>query len=165
MSEVNKPNPQLSPSRFQLAEQVCNTFAVTVEPGLTPAQIMHPDFLGHIAAKLRPYDELKVRCDDGSLYARLLVLQTDRAWARTRVLEWHNLTTKDVAQTEAALQTKESPNKPPADAADAPYRCEYKGPHLKWVVIRNSDGAVLQDKLADKAAAHTWRDEYIKVVA
>ena len=36
--------------------------------------ILHPDFWGHIAAKLRPYDEIKVRCDDGTFYAQLLVL-------------------------------------------------------------------------------------------
>lgn len=161
MSDESKPNPQVTASRFVLAEHVNTTYVVTVEGGLTKAQIIHPDFWGHVAAKLRPYDEIKVRCDDGSFYAQLLVLSAERTFARVRVLAWHDLTTADVAKTQA--ESAEKPSVTPAGPTD--YEVRQRGPHLKWCVVRLSDSQVLREKEPTKRDAEKWLDDYLKVTA
>jgi hypothetical protein len=152
VSEQDKPNPQLAEARFKVAEAARNVWVITVEGGLTRAQVTHPDFLGQVAAKLRPYDRIEVRCDDGAFYAELLVLEAARTYARSHVLRWESLTTTDVAQSQSKGGLKQ-------------YRVEKLGEHLLWCVIRNSDGAKIREQEPTKRAAETWLDDYVKVTA
>lgn len=152
-AEEPKPNPQLSASRFQAAEAARNAWVITVEQGLTRAQITHPDFFAQIGAKLRPYDRVEVRCDDGTFFVELLVLEASRTYARVHVLKWDDLTTKDVAQSQ-----------PTGDALKL-YRVEHKGPHLGWCVIRNADGDVIRPQEKTKRAAEAWLDDYVRMTA
>ena len=160
MSETPKPNPQLSADRYALAEHKQRTHFVTVEHGITRAQIMHPDFWGQIARQLRPYDEIKVTCDDGTYYAMLVVLSADRTFARVHCLIWENLTTKDMAQSQGETQSPEVDTIDPAKN----YEVKNRGPHLKWCVIRNGDGAPIREKEPTKVAAELWLREYLAVV-
>lgn len=149
--EEQKPNPQMDASRLMLAEQARNAWVVTVEAALTRAQIAHPDFFAHIASKLRPYDRIEVRSDDGTYFAELLVLEAARNYARVHVLTWTDLSTKDVAQSQGAK------------GDDKAYRVEYKGPHLKWCAIRNSDGGILYEKEESKVAAQARVNDHVRV--
>lgn len=158
MSDQPKATPQLSPERFKPAEAVRNLWAITVEPGITRAEVLDPAFLAHSAYKLTPYDEITVRCDDGTVFARLLVLESSRAWARTRVLEWVDLSTKDVSQSQAEQQSRKVD-----PTANATHRLEHKGQHKKWCVIRNVDGAYVRETEPTKDAAQKWLDEYLRV--
>lgn len=160
----SKPNPQLDAARYALAEQVRNTHAVTVEAGLTRAQIVHPDFWGHIAARLRPYDRIEVRCDDGATFAELLVLSAERTFARVRVLAWHDLTTKDVAKTQAGVKEPvESPEGEGTDPLKA-YQVKNFGAHLKWCVVRLSDAERIREREPSKTAAEAWLADYVRVI-
>ena len=141
-------------------ETVVMSAPITVESGTTREQIVHPDFWGHVAARLRPYAKIEVRCDDGSFYAELLVLAAERTFAMVRVLHWHDLTTADVAKTQAAsvaVQRFEEHLKA--------YEVRWRGPHLMWSVIRKHDNAALREKEKTKQAAQTWLDEYLRVTA
>jgi len=153
-----KATPQLDASRFKLAEHERNVHNICVEDGITRAQIINPAFLAHVASKLRPYDEILVRCDDGTVFARMLVLQSERTWARVHILEWHDLTTRDVAQSQN--ETSEMVAEKAAE-----FKVEYKGSHKKWCVIRQSDSAIVRDGEESKAAANLWLDNYVKVIA
>lgn len=163
---------QMAADRFKLAEHERNVHSITIEEGVTRAQLINPAFLAHVAAKLRPYDQIEVRCDDGTLFAKLLVLQAERTWARVHVLEWHNLTTRDVSLSQVGEQAKSGA----ADKAAGPdparalmpeddYLVQWKGPHKKWCVIRKADGAYMREAEPDKAAATTWLLDWIKVTA
>ena len=156
--EDRKGTPQLDASRFKSAEHERNVHSICVEEFISRAQIINPAFLAHIAAKLRPYDEILVRCDDGTIFARLLVLQAERTWARVHITEWHDLTTRDVAQTQT--ETSEQVAEKVAE-----FRVEYKGSHKKWCIIRNTDGAIVREDEATKALANQWLDGYVKVIA
>jgi hypothetical protein len=155
--------PQLDGQRFKLAEHERNVHIITTEAGVTRAQILDPAFLAHVAAKLRPYDQIEVRSDDGTIFARLLVLQAERTWATAYVLEWHDLTTKDVALTQSAgavaagiqLKTEER------------YKVEWKGPHLKGCVVDygSNPPRMVREKEPSKDAAALWLREWLKVTA
>ena len=152
--EQSKPEtiPQLDPSRFHLAEAERMPYAITVEQGVTKRHITDPAFLAHVAARLRPYDKIEVRCDDGSFYAELLVLTAERTYARVHLLAWHDLTTKDVTQTQAAI-------------AQPGYTVEWKGPHRKWCVIRTQDASIVHEQAPGKHEASVWLHEFLKVTA
>ena len=159
--DENIATPQLDPERFKLQEFESNDYVVTIESGITREQLLDPAFFAHVAAKLRPYNEIRVRCDDGTIYARLLILTCDRTWARCRVLEWHDLTSRDVAQTQATAV--ESPAVADADPANR-FRIENKGPHVKWRIVRIADNAVVREKEETKAAAQAWLNDYLRVI-
>lgn len=156
--ENEKATPQLSGDRFKLAEHERNVWSITVEEGITRAQIIDPAFLAHVGAKLRPYDQIEVRCDDGTMYARLMVLQADRTWARVHVMEWHDLTTRDVA-----LSQSEAPT-PQVDRQQG-YEVAWKGPHKKWCVIRKLDSQYVREEEETKANAAKWLEDWLKVTA
>lgn len=162
----NTATPQLDASRLKLAEHERNVHLITVEEGVTRAQIINPAFLAHIAAKLRPYDQIEVRCDDGTIWARTLVLQAERTWARIYVLEWHDLTTRDVSLSQAAGEGQEPGKVEAPDAKrDAEFQVVYKGPHKKWCVIRNLDSQYVREGEENKAQAVQWLDQWIKVTS
>ena len=152
--------PQLDAQRFQLAEHERNVFICTIEGGVTRKNILDPAFWAHVANKLRPYTEIILRCDDGTLYARVLVTQAERTWARVHVLEWHDLTTKDVALSKA--EPIASPKMPETNAR---YQVVQKGPHLKWCVIDNETNppTLVREKEPTKVQATAWLEEYLRV--
>lgn len=157
--EEGKPEstPQLDAGRMIAKEYDTVDYWVTVEEGITRKQMRDPAFWAHVASKLKPYFFIHLRCDDGSFYAKGIVLQVDRTWAVVHILEWHDLTTKDVAQTEAAALEM-------GTAAEA-FDVAYKGAHRKWCVIRKSSQEAVQEKLETKALAAFWLAEHLKSFA
>ena len=156
-----KAQPQLEPSRFHLAEHQRNVYVATVEGGIARADMLAPEFWSHIAAKLRPYDEIVVYCDDGSLYARMLVLNSERTWARMHVLQWEDLTTRDVSLSKGAPAAKAAS----PEVEKALFRVEYKGKHKQWCVIRENTNPpeYIREQEVSKANANLWLAEYLKV--
>lgn len=141
--KADRPIVQLSPARFKLAEYERQIYVATAEEGCTPEDLLKPEHWAHVAKDLKPWDRIEARANDGTWFAEYLVLDTSRAWARVRLLgEVQHITTADVAQTQASLQ--------------GTYRVEYKGPHSKWCVIRNSDNAMQKEGEGSRDAAETW---------
>lgn len=142
-----KPSPQLNPASFISAEYECTTYVATVEQGTTLDMLLDPKFWSHVANKLRPYDEIKVRCDDGTFYGHLLVLACDRTWARVFKLTFESLTSSDISLTQAAILED--------------YDVKFRGPR-KWSVLRKSDNAVLAEGLHAEADARTWLTTHLQ---
>lgn len=142
-----KPQPRLDPNRFHPAEHQRNIWAVTVEAGLTREEVTNEAFLAHVAAKCNRYDRIEVRSDDDSFFAELLVTSKGHASLGVHVLSWESLVGAEVE-------------------GDAPtgYRVEWKGPHKKHCVIRESDNAIVHEGAARKADARFWLDEHLKVI-
>ncbi|MCR4331769.1 MAG: hypothetical protein NUV34_03565 [Sulfuricaulis sp.] len=166
METADKPDQpkavlQLDAARFQQADNVRETWAITVEQGVTRTDILNPAFWSHIAYKLRPYARIEVRCDDGSFFAELVVLNAERTWARVYVLSWADLTTKDVSQTQAGKAAQPAATAEPERA----FRVEWKGPHKKFCVIRNSDNAYIRESEASKRDAEAWLLDYERVTS
>lgn len=154
-------NVQLDAGRFALAEQQRNVYQIIVEPDVTRAQMLRPEFLAHVAAKVRPYDKLEIIKDDGTLYAEAVVLQCDRTWARIHITAWTDLGVKDVALTQADQQAIEAA----VAKSSETYRVEFKGPKKLWCVIRTADSAYVREGEANKSDAHAWLAQYVAVTA
>jgi hypothetical protein len=140
--QVKAPTPivkrelQLQPERMQLSEYLRNDWVVTAEQGTTPEDIVKPIYFAHKADLMKPYDHIEVRVDDGSWLVELIVLQCERNWVRVKMLAFHEL---------AAVAEQ--------DAAPSAYDALWKGPHLKWSVIRKSDQENIKPGFADKVSA------------
>lgn len=150
LAEQPKPVVMLSPGRHSLFQYKNNVHNVTVEAGTSLDTVCEPSFLAHVAGKFRLYDEIRVRVDDGAYWASLLVLAVGQTWVRTKVLQHVQIGESSVAV-----------------AADpmAPYFVKFRGPILKWSVIRRSDGAPLRERLDSKEEAERYMADHLRAAS
>ncbi len=128
----------INPSRLKLGEYIRNIFTATAHEGTLVEDALNPEYWAHVSEQFKPYDKIELRADDGSWYAEFMVLDASRTWARVKLLNQWDLTTADTSLSQATLDA---------------YRFEFKGPHKKWCVIRNSDDAYVHEQMASKGDA------------
>ena len=143
MTVETKPerDPQIMPERFREVSYVTHDWSAKAELGITKQDVLRPGYWAHVAEMMSPYDEIRLRSDDGSFYARLLVLESGRTWARVIVLEWVSLTTAEVSMTQAQLEQEA-----------AKFDVRLRGPH-KWSVVRKDDNAIIAEGIDRKEEA------------
>jgi hypothetical protein len=112
--------------RMKSAEYERNVWVVNAEHGTIVNDVLEPAYWAHVAQKLRPYDRIEVRVDSGEWLLELMVLGCDRNWARVHVLHRYEL-----GPVEAELPAAQK------------HKVEWKGPQLKWCVIRVSDSEII----------------------
>lgn len=124
--------PQLTAeeARFKLAEYERQDWILNAPHGTEIEDVIQPEYWAHIAAKMRPYDHVEVRAEDGSYIAQLIVLGCDRNWAKVQVLNKFDLVNVKLAFSNEA---KVIP--------------EWSGPHTKWRAKRVSDGAIVSNAM------------------
>lgn len=101
-AEAKRVKKAISETRVALQGYLHNAWDITVERGTVLEDVLDTDYWKHIAVKLRPHDMLHVISEDGTWYARLLVISCDRLWARVFKIEHHDLTAsyKDMPKTQ-----------------------------------------------------------------
>jgi hypothetical protein len=72
---MDKPIPQLAPGmeHLSLFEHHSKFISAIIPVGVTPEDIMHPEFWSHHAKFLLPNDEIRARALDGTWTAYLIV--------------------------------------------------------------------------------------------
>lgn len=145
---------QLPPGMDSLSEfnYVSTRYDVRVPLGVEAAELLKPAFWAHHAAKLKPYDEIRARAEDGSWIADYIVTDCSRTWAKVSLKALHQLTTADVAISQAS----ESEVKAFIDA----HSITYRGAH-KFCVVRKADSAVLLEG-AQKDDAKAWLEKHAR---
>ena len=144
---------QLQPNELANFDYVSTRHDAKVQQGVRPEHVLVPAFWAHHAVKLKPFDEIRVRAEDGTWMATYVVLDCSRTWAKVKQLSLHQLGTADVALTQAS----ESEVK----AFAAQHNIVHRGPH-KWSVVRKADKAVLTEGLAQKDEATAWLDRHAR---
>lgn len=137
----------LNPSRFALDEVTNQNWTITVEEGVSMDDVLKTDFLADVASRLRPYDRLRIRCDTGEFYAEVLVVACGRAWAKLVPIFHVDLEAKDLDEEQG-------------EAFDQ-YKVMFRGPHLKFCVIRKSDNEPIKEQCANKAEAQAWLSSHL----
>lgn len=133
------------PARMKLAEYERQDWVLNVPEEVVPTDLVKPDFWAHMASQMKPYDRVEVRQEDGTWVADLIVLLTDRTWAKVHVLNLYEI------PLEAAVKGEEK------------HEVAFKGPQRKWCVIRKADGEILKDGMG-KVEATQWKDEHERIV-
>lgn len=131
----------LAPGRFGLGEHVRNWWVASIEKDTQEDALLDPAFWANFAVKMRPYDIIEARKDDGTYWAMFLVLGCDRTYAKIHKLYETSLSSRDVS----LIQDK--------------FLVEWGSPTHKYRVIRKNDGAVLHKGCDRKADAEAWLEE------
>jgi len=146
-AEVERKVRQLEPARFKQAEYERTAYVVTAFENTDPEDLLNPAYWAHVAAKLKAWDRIEARANDGTWLAEYLVLGVDRAWAKLAMLNKWALTTPDVSLSQ--------------DAKSA-YEVYWNGPADKWSVKRTSDQEKQASGFNTKGEAQTWVTERLK---
>lgn len=142
---VKKSKPVAMPDHFGLAENKRQDWVLDVPVSVTLEQAMEPSYYAHVAAQMEPLDNVQLRCEDGSWVADLIVQFCERNYARV-VLKTHTKLGSEKDAPEVSVE----------------HRVEWKGPTLKWCVIRNSDNKIIKDGIKSKELGYTERMEHEK---
>ena len=148
-----KTIPQLSPESLKPFEYISTRHDALVAQGVTVEDLLNPAYWAHHAVKLRPMDEIRARAEDGTWMAYLVVLASDRTWARCQLLSKHNLGTADVALTQA--------NEAEVKRQKGLYTISFSGPE-KYRVIRKADKNVMSSGHEQKQDAERWLDRHVR---
>lgn len=140
---------QLSPARHFI-DAACkrNIHFVVPEHGTPFEALLDPAYWAHISSKLAPCDQIEVNAEDGSYYARLLVRDAGRLYAKVAELEHVELDKVEVLQSNAPLPDG--------------HGVKWRGPVHKWSVVRGNE--VLKDGMA-KAEAEAYLANYSRTIA
>lgn len=144
MSEAAKKSiPVLMPDRMGHAEDKRHDWVVDLPMNVSLEQAMEPSYWAHVAELMDPMDHIELRAEDGSYVAYLIVSMCERNYARV------------VLDRKVALQQEKEV---PIDSIK--HRVEWKGPSMRWCVIRNSDNQVLRQEERSKEDAARWLSEH-----
>lgn len=138
--EVKKKVHTVLKGQIGLAESKRHDWVVDVGPEVDVDEITDPEFWAHVAEDFQALDLIEVRWMDHSKIVTLRVLWCERAFAKVCVVHKEEY---DKAIPEDEVQSKT-------------YRVQWKGPSLKFCVIRNSDERIIQDRLVDKTQGYAW---------
>jgi len=148
--EVNQEKPKakeqrvLVPERFSEVEFKEHRWIVDAEAGTTLEQVCESSYWAHVAKDMEPFDEIKVRSEDGAWVAYLLVKYAERNYAIV------------VVDRVLKLEGDFTP------AKSVKHKIEWKGPHHRFVVIRLSDSKMLQTGFKSRYDAETWMLQHEK---
>lgn len=145
---VKKSMPVLMPDRIGHAEDKRHDWVVDLPITVTLEQALEPSYWAHVAAQMEPLDHIELRSEDGAWVAYLIVSFCERNYAKVVLDRVIKLESSD----EVPLSTVK-------------HKVEWKGPSLKFCVIRVSDSQLLQSGMREKHTAHAWMIEHEKTLA
>lgn len=131
------------------AEHIRTIHHIKPDAGISLEQVLRPEFLAHVAAKLRPLDEIIVNPKDGAYYALLQVRSASRIEAVCEVI----------------LEKSFAPLARVAQSEEKQFITRYCSPAVQWQVLRASDKLVVSENFPDEASAARWLDGHLKSLA
>jgi hypothetical protein len=147
---VFSPMAPLKPARFHIHEQVSSRYVAVVPEGMSKDEVMHPQFWTHIAPKVRAYDVIDVRAEDGRYWAQLLVV---RASLKEVVVRMYNYVDLDPALAQME------------DLKIEGMLVAWKGAHDKFVVIRDQDKVIVRTGIDSRSQAIQEAIQYARNIA
>jgi hypothetical protein len=141
MTHINAP-------RIKQAEYVRNHWQANIEVEHKADDLLDPNYWSHVAMQMKARDEITAWSDDGSWYARFIVLDASRGWVKVHRIDFHELESKSDEKT-----TVEG------------YSVVWKGPHHKYVVLHEGNAEPLRIGFPTKTAGVRWVQDHVKSMA
>lgn len=136
---ARREEPVLMPERCQLAEYKRRDWVADVEVGRSVADVLKPSYWAHMAPQFQPYDHIEARADDGKWVAFLIVQYCEKSYAKVVI--------------DRVIEFKENAEVPSASVA---FKVDWKGPHYRFAVIRNSDSQMIHSGCKTREEASEW---------
>lgn len=146
--EKPKATSKLAAGRMFPTGQYTHDREVRVPHGTVPDDLLRPEFWAIYGQHVGRMDRIHILWDDGTHYARVLVIDQGVGFIKAHILESHSL--------EASSETY---------APQSAMRIEWKGVGEKYSVIRNSDQVMLRNGFRNRDLAEQWVREYLKTIA
>lgn len=128
-------------------------------PETTVQDLLDPAMWCHVAKQwLKPLDEIIVIPQGASFRAHFIVMDKGDTFAKIRLLNVNLLNAEEAGEEAAVTEVVHLPE-------DAPVSVEWKGPVLKYSVVRSSDQERLKTGFAIKAEAEKWAAEHLLAMA
>ncbi len=138
LKEVPKAVHTVLDGDIGLAESKRQDWVVTVPPNVSVKEVEDSDFWAHVASKFQSLDKLEVRWEDHSQIANLRVLWMQHGVAKVKLINIEELD-NSVIDADSLEGSK--------------FEIKWKGPVLKWCIIRKSDSHKIEDGFTDKGVA------------
>ena len=140
---AKKSKPVAMPERIGLAEDKRHDWVVDIPIGVSLEQLMEPAYWALCAAQMDPMDHIEARAEDGSWVAYLIVAMCERTYAIV-VLDRCVKMTADIEKPATAVK----------------HKVEWKGPHMKYCVIRTADSQAIKSEFRTKDEATEWMNNH-----
>lgn len=134
---------RLEHARWGLAEHKKQHWIIEAEQGVTVAVLEDESYWANMASKMKPWDTLEVRTDDGALWVEGLVLSCGRNYAKIHILRAVKLQTTDVEQSQVSQRN-----------TALTFVWKHRGPR-KHSIVR-SDGQIMHEGADTKDQAVQW---------
>lgn len=138
-----RPTPTLGPNGLSVAEYKRVQWYCEAAEGVTPEDILKPEYWAHVAAKMGPFHRIEVVSTDCTWAADLMVLAHSRTAAKVKLLSLH--------QFEDGFADISGVNKS--------HEIKHRGPR-KWSIIRLSDSAVIKENFQTREEAEAALRDY-----
>ncbi len=149
-TELKRSLVEIKPSQITPTEQQILNFTIIAKPGQTIEDIMEPKAWASISPRVEVWSRVNVIAEDGSYLAELHVTSVSRQWVATTLLSYHDLTEKD--KDKPALEVLEL------------HEVKWRGPILKWCLVRKEDDSNISEKMETKEQAGNAKIEYEKAL-
>lgn len=141
---ADKQVTQLTPRNFQQSSAFRNQWHAHPEFGTPIEALLTPGYWAHVSAMLRRGDIISALAEDNSYYAELLVLEAGKLFAKV------------VLKSKLEITSAQMSNIAIPDG----YEIKFRGPVLKWCVLRGTD--CLKDRV-DKSTAEAWLADHLRI--
>ncbi len=146
MKDETANYPALHANGLERAEYANTNWRVKVPEGTPKEALTNETFWANNARLMNIYDRVEVIPLDGSWFAELLVLDKSDHWARLTILRFVELETVVVS-----------------DDIPSGYSIKWKGPVLRWVILRDADSKPMTaKKMQTKAEAIEWLQDHMR---
>lgn len=138
-------------SRLREADYDRVIYSATAFEDTTPEDMLKPEYWAHVASKLKAWDRIEARANDGTWFAEFVVMYTGKAIAKVKLMRVVDLSDSDVDG--------------PSATEFADYEVKWRGPHNKWSVIRRKDSEVVHEFAESKTNAANWLTNQLKALS
>ena len=137
----------LSHQRMNLSASKRSKWFIVVPPSSKVEELLVPEYWRNHGEMLKPMDKIEAATEDGTWYAEFIVIGSDRLWAKVKQVLYVPLEEdmKDLPATD-----------------DQNHEVKWKGPLLKWAVVRNSDSTNLKTGFDTRLLGHQWLAGHLK---
>jgi len=141
---------KLSEKNLHSADYVRQCFRVAPPAGTVFDEMLDPHYWAHVARRITPHDIIEVVPEDGSFFARLFVINSDKLWVKVAKIEYVDFA--EVAEKKADPSEK--------------FEVKFGGPSAKWRVHNKSDNSLVStDSFQSRPEAEKWIEQHVKLMA
>lgn len=139
---------RLNKSSFGVAEFSRQIFLAVIHPETPFEAIFDPFFWTNVAKNINIGDKIEVLAEDNTYYAELIVTNCSPQWVKVKLL-LDKVSLCDDGTAEP-------------DGPEVGFDVRWRGPKVKWGVVKKEGNIVLQENLSTRDDAQRWLNEYLK---